>query len=212
MCLFTCTYWMNDIFHCLFFNVQWAAIFSCDFIVEIIWLHHCWCAVVSGKNIGMSWAESVSRSERPKWSPSHEWSFVSNSRGSVKLVDDAQSELVSTCPPKIKKIQDCGWTRVVSWHGIWTYEDLVSKCLWLLHVQPLRHVIHASVCVCVGGGTCISGRISLIILVKGLSKQSLSAYFSDMKIDLKYVFLHAYHLFSKICDHGQKHTIPPPPF
>ena len=38
-----------------------------------------------------------------------------------------------------------------------------------------------------------------IILVKGLSKQTLSTYFSGMKIDPKYAFLHAFFLnFSNV--------------
>ena len=50
-----------------------------------------------------------------------------------------------------------------------------------------------------------------IILVKGLSKHTLNTYFSGMKIDPKYAFLHAVflicvHVLSKICQCDQKQT------
>ena len=55
-----------------------------------------------------------------------------------------------------------------------------------------------------------------ITLVKGLSKHTLNTYFSGMKIDPKYTFLHTFflicvhaHVLSKICQYGQKHTIFP---
>ena len=51
-----------------------------------------------------------------------------------------------------------------------------------------------------------------IILVKGLSKHSLSLYFSDMKIDPNTRFCKLFldcfhHVRSKICEHEQKHTL-----
>ena len=51
-----------------------------------------------------------------------------------------------------------------------------------------------------------------IILVKRLSKYTLNTYFSGMKINPKYAFLHAFskfvlHVLSKICQYDQKHTI-----
>ena len=50
-----------------------------------------------------------------------------------------------------------------------------------------------------------------IILVKGLSKHTLSTYFLGMKVCPKYAFLHAFlfvhHVLSRICNHDQKHTL-----
>ena len=50
-----------------------------------------------------------------------------------------------------------------------------------------------------------------IILVKGLSKYTLNTYFSGMKIDPKYVFLHAFFLICVSCpfqinQYDQTHT------
>ena len=49
-----------------------------------------------------------------------------------------------------------------------------------------------------GGGENLYFRLD-IIFVKGLSKYTLNTYFSDMKIDLKYVFLHAFFLIYPSC-------------
>ena len=38
-----------------------------------------------------------------------------------------------------------------------------------------------------------------IIVVKGLSKHTLYTYFSGMKIDPKYAFLHAFFLICRSC-------------
>ena len=48
-----------------------------------------------------------------------------------------------------------------------------------------------------------------IILLKRLSKHTLSMYLLGMKIDPKYVFLHGFLLIclSKICHYDQKHTL-----
>ena len=51
-----------------------------------------------------------------------------------------------------------------------------------------------------------------IILVKLLSKHTLNTYFSGMKIDPKYAFLHVFFLIcvscpSKICQSDPKHTL-----
>ena len=51
-----------------------------------------------------------------------------------------------------------------------------------------------------------------IILVKGLSKHTLITYFSGMKINPKYVFLHPFfrichHVLSKISQYDQKHVL-----
>ena len=54
-----------------------------------------------------------------------------------------------------------------------------------------------------------------IMLVHGLTKSTLITYFSGMKIDPKYAFLHAFfliclvawHVLSKICLYDQKHTL-----
>ena len=49
-----------------------------------------------------------------------------------------------------------------------------------------------------GGGGHLYFRLD-IILVKGLSKHTLNMYISGMKIDPKYVFLHAFFLICLSC-------------
>ena len=63
------------------------------------------------------------------------------------------------------------------------------------------------------GGSHLYFRLD-IILVKGLSKHILITYFPGMKTNPKYEFMHVFflifrHLFSKIYDHHQKHTLFP---
>ena len=60
----------------------------------------------------------------------------------------------------------------------------------------------------IGGGGHLYFRLD-IILVKGLSKHTLNTHFSGMKIDPKFVFLHAFFLICPSCpfQNDQKHTL-----
>ena len=88
-------------------------------------------------------------------------------------------------------------------HGVKLICDMLCSQLYFMKSQRKFQNI------CQGGTRMARGGIRL---VHGLTKSILITYFSGMKIDPKYAFLHVYfslfscHVLSKICLYDQKHT------
>ena len=77
------------------------------------------------------------------------------------------------------------------------FSDSIAFLMWILqkyiHQILIRNVVYS-----IRGGGDLYFRLD-IIRVKGLSKYTLNTYFSCMKIDPKYVFLHVFFLICPLC-------------